>query len=354
MARPKTLQALLDTLEPGVRAAFLAAMQNVRDDAVIADIIDALTKGDIERAIRAIPLGAEYLAPLDSALRQSHQDGGEWAMQSLQAMAKTQGVQVTARFNPRNLRAERFTAEQSARLVTEVLEETKAGLRALMVQQLKNNTAPRSAALDIVGRVNKLTGKRGGGLVGLHSQDIDLADRLKGMLSDPEQIRRFFIKDAATGKSRPRYKNTPKSFNTRIRAAIKAGRGLNASDLNGFTNIHRNNLLRNRGESIARTELLGSLSHAEDEGLEQLIERGTVGRDYVYSEWDSSEDQDTRDSHRAMDGQRRRQGEPFVTGDSFLMLFPGDRSLGAPAKEIIKCRCVRRIDIDFIGSAAAR
>jgi uncharacterized protein with gpF-like domain len=111
-------------------------------------------------------------------------------------------------------------------------------------------------------------------------------------------------------------------------------------------------MLKVRGEAIARTELLESTRTAEDRSLQQLVESGQVQQQNIKSKWDASGDSDTRDSHRAMDGQVRGQGEPFKSGDGYLLLHPGDRSLGAPAEELINCRCLRRIDIDFLQQAA--
>ncbi len=54
-------------------------------------------------------------------------------------------------------------------------------------------------------------------------------------------------------------------------------------------------------------------------------------------EWDAAGDKDTRDSHSAMDGQKRGLDEPFTTGDGWQLMHPGDGSLGAPAEEVINC-----------------
>lgn len=64
-----------------------------------------------------------------------------------------------------------------------------------------------------------------------------------------------------------------------------------------------------------------------------------------FHSWLSSRDRRVRKppksgaNHAAMDGQRVRVGEPFVTPRGFRLLFPGDVSLGAPADEVINCRC---------------
>lgn len=44
-------------------------------------------------------------------------------------------------------------------------------------------------------------------------------------------------------------------------------------------------------------------------------------------------------NHRRMDGQRVPIDQPFVTPEGYRLMFPGDRSLGAPAGTIVNCRC---------------
>jgi len=44
-------------------------------------------------------------------------------------------------------------------------------------------------------------------------------------------------------------------------------------------------------------------------------------------------------NHRAMDGQTVRLGQPFLTPRGYRLMFPGDRSQGAPADEVVNCRC---------------
>ncbi len=80
------------------------------------------------------------------------------------------------------------------------------------------------------------------------------------------------------------------------------------------------------GENISEQVL-------NDEDFRKAIESGRTGK-----EWVSMKDSKVRETHDIADGQTRKITEPFVVGDSLLM-FPGDWSLGADAKEIMNCRC---------------
>jgi hypothetical protein len=55
--------------------------------------------------------------------------------------------------------------------------------------------------------------------------------------------------------------------------------------------------------------------------------------------WDATLDEVTRPHHWAADGMTVPVDEPFVIAGE-KMMFPGDDSLGATAKNLINCRCV--------------
>lgn len=55
--------------------------------------------------------------------------------------------------------------------------------------------------------------------------------------------------------------------------------------------------------------------------------------------WDATLDEVTRPHHWVADGLTVPVDEPFVVGGE-RMMFPGDDSLGATAKNLINCRCI--------------
>lgn len=83
-----------------------------------------------------------------------------------------------------------------------------------------------------------------------------------------------------------------------------------------------------RTGTIARTEMLRAVNGGTLYGYQQ----GGVTK----KEWMASLDSNTRDTHAELNGEIVRVDEPF-TRASFPMMFPGDP--GAPAEEVINCRC---------------
>jgi hypothetical protein len=336
MAR-KTLKQLLDELAPGVKEAFEKSVANMRSDIQFEALIEALANQDIEGAMRIIRLSAEYYAPLDRAMRNAYEEGGDFFFDQWRAQAKRQRANVTVgRFDGRSPRSEQFLRQQSSKMI--VGDVPRDTIREILRGNMEAGTSPRKAALDLAGRMNKVTGRREGGIIGLTDQQAGWVNNARMELEGTPKTMEAFLQRKARDRR----------FDATIRKAIREGRTLTPTEVNRMIGRYSDNLLQVRAEAIARTELLSAMHEAQAEGLRQLIERGEVRSDQITQEWDASGDDDTRQSHRSMDGQKRKQGEPFVTGNGHLMLYPGDRSLGAPGSEIVQCRCRVSTDIDFL------
>lgn len=81
---------------------------------------------------------------------------------------------------------------------------------------------------------------------------------------------------------------------------------------------------------------------AQNAGRYEAFERAEkVGVDLTI-EWLATLDGRTRHDHRMMHGQRRKVGEPFITPDGFLIMYPAQQGPGSsdiPQREIWNCRC---------------
>lgn len=130
--------------------------------------------------------------------------------------------------------------------------------------------------------------------------------------------------------------------NTQKDDALKALRGLvDPSSIVGreidalLTNVYRVNkdkgIKHSRAVTIARTES----TYARNLGFEDTYKDNPFVR---ARKWSSALDSFTRESHSLANGQIANLDEPFKVGTSKLR-FPGDTSQGAPAEEIVNCRC---------------
>lgn len=90
-----------------------------------------------------------------------------------------------------------------------------------------------------------------------------------------------------------------------------------------------------RGFLIARTEIISSSNAATHFGMSHFVPPKSLKKD-----WLATGPPRTRPTHltAGKDQKDVNYEDPFVVGSSLLM-FPGDHSMGASAKEIIQCRC---------------
>lgn len=332
MARLKSVNELIDQLEPTVRKAFEQAVDSIRNDIRFADLERAIAASDVAQAMAVIGLNESYFGPLEEALRAAHIQAATETYDGVKQIGSRRGVRVSGKFNTRNLRAEQLVRRYSSDRVVEITQATVQALRESLDLSMRAGTSPRTVALDLVGRIGP-SGKRVGGIVGLDSQK---AEWVRSMRDDLLELHPNYFKRKLRNRS----------FDPVVRRAMASGRPLPRSVISLATEAYSNRLLRLRGEAIARTELLTSLHAAQQEGLNQLVDIGQVPRSAIKETWDSSADKFTRPDHRAAHKQPKENGVFLVGG--YAMAHPGDSSRGAPAKQTIQCRCTVRVDINFM------
>ncbi|HXG70887.1 MAG TPA: phage minor head protein [Gemmatimonadaceae bacterium] len=191
-----------------------------------------------------------------------------------------------------------------------------------MTNGVVNGRNPRSTALDITGRINRVTGRREGGIVGLTSQQMEYVANMRAELADPETASGYFSR-----------KRRDRRFDRTVAKAIREGRPVAAAAIEKAAGRYADRLLALRGEMIARTETLTALNASNYESLLQTIDGGVVRIDQVQREWRTSMDGRVRDSHTRMNRERRGLYERFSNG----LMYPGDPS--GSAAQRINCRC---------------
>ena len=95
-------------------------------------------------------------------------------------------------------------------------------------------------------------------------------------------------------------------------------------------------LTKPRALMIARTETHNAAVYAQ---YQVSVEYETYYGERLYKQWSATRDKRVRDTHRAMNRHPVIPlNQAFTVGGS-QMLMPGDSTLGAPAREVINCRC---------------
>ena len=80
------LDTILAQLEPQVRQAFEDAIADIRSAAQLQAVLGHIEAGNIEAALIALNLRAEFFAPLDDALTRAFHAGGVSALAGLPAL----------------------------------------------------------------------------------------------------------------------------------------------------------------------------------------------------------------------------------------------------------------------------
>jgi len=335
MARKQTLDDLIDLFTPEIRDAFLAAIQGVNSNAIISDMISAIEAGDPARAFQALGFSPAAMRPLTEKIEQAFERGGVLTGENFPKYLNTPSGRTVFRFDVRNSRAEAWLRDHSAGLVTRLTDEARANVRTVLDRGMTDGRNPRAVALDLIGRIDPVSRNRVGGIIGLtQNQENWVASARRKLVNLDNAYFTMELRD--------------KRFDRTVLRAINDGRPLPAETVEKLIIAYKNNALRYRGESIARTEALQSLNRSENEAYLQAVDLGAVNRASARRVWDSVGDSRVRWSHSKMEAQEVGLDEPFVSPRGARMMHPGDTSLGAPADEVVMCRCRVRMKVDFL------
>lgn len=329
-----SFEQLIQGWSPRLRKAFLDAVYQLRNAAQLENIARRLIANDIEGAVSAAGLNPVAFRQLDVQTSLAFESSGNITAKLIPIVADgVTGVRQVFRFDMANPDARNWLHEHSSQFVTQILDDQRNMIREFLAQAITDGVNPRSTALKLVGIINKATGKREGGIIGLTTSQMQWVRNYEAEL-------RAGSLGALTRQLRDR------RFDPSVRAAAASGEPISDSTITAMVKAYSNRALQMRGEAIARTETVLALHQAQNQAMQQAIDSGIIQAQAVSFSWHTAHDERVRDSHESMDGQRRRLGDPFVDGDGNLLEYPGDPS--APAETTINCRCWREPDVDFL------
>lgn len=341
MARKPTLDQILTNLinsfTPEIAEAFKAAIQDIVDRTILKDVVAAIRLGDPERAFRVLGYSEAAMRPLSSAIENAFETGGVAVGSTFPKRLFTPNGPTIYRFDVRNVRAEKWLREKSGSLITKIGNDASVAVRNIMHDNMISGRNPRNTALDIVGRINPVTKRREGGVIGLNGPQERAVSAMRRDLLELNP--RYFTR-----------KRRDKRFDSIVRKKFKAG-NVDGVSINKLTGRYKDNLLVLRGETIARDGALEALNRSEWEAMKQASDMGAISNRGVERIWDATDNvkgRRTRDDHVDMEGQSVGLDEAFVFPDGTRAMYPQDRSLNASAKEIIGCRCRVRTKINWL------
>jgi uncharacterized protein with gpF-like domain len=338
-AQRKRINDLLEPYTKEVRDAFLASVQNLADGVDLGAVIRALDAGDLNAAVQALNIEAAAFTPYQQALSSAFQAGGAASAAALPVLRGANGAVFAVRFDGQATGAMDWVITHAGTHIKEVVEDQIVMARNQLRDSLAAGLNPRDAALSLVGRLDRQTGRRVGGTFGLTDWQAGVVRNVRDRLTrgDPASLNDYLslaLRD--------------KRFDKTVRNVIAGKDTLSKSKIDDIVRQYENRFLKHRGDTIARTEVMTALHAGQHEQLEQLIRSGKVKRNQVRRVWRTASDRRVRDSHGHMEGQSVGLDEPFVSGDGNRLLYPGDPN--APAADRINCRCDVTVRIDFLSN----
>lgn len=334
---------LLAKYETDLKSAFMSAIDDVKSSIVLRVVVEKLERGDVNGAISAMHLDADAFAKLELALAEAYNAGGQATVGNLPKVADPEGNRVIWRFGVRNEPGEQELRQHSATMVTRIVEDQRQGIRQALETGLSEGRNPRSTALDVIGRINRVTGNREGGIIGLTApQERYVASAREELSSgDPKAMRAFL------GRAR-----RDKRFDRTILKAIKDGKPLDAATVNRIVGRYSDRLLDLRGEMLARTETMTALGKSRDDAIRQQIATGKIKAEDVTKIWHSASDNRVRHTHQVLNGKSAPLDGLFVSESGATLRYPHDPD--GSAEEVIGCRCFCEYKIDYFASVVER
>ncbi len=211
------LEQLVSSYEPLLRAAFMAAVDDIRSNIVLRRIVERLEKGDISGAIDAMFIEEAAFNPLEEALRQAFNAGGVDTVSNMPTLKDPDGYAIVIRWDARNVAAESWLLDHSSYLVTNIISDQREAIRTTLTESLARGDNPTKAAKAIVGPVNradqveKITGRYAAGLLKLRADTIALNETFQAMAAAKDMAFRQQIENGnlSAGVVTKTWRHTP-------------------------------------------------------------------------------------------------------------------------------------------------
>jgi hypothetical protein len=336
---PQALEQLIAKLEPELAGVILDALQALRDGVDLTALQDALERNDIEAAIVALDISPADFNQYTLARMSAYAEAG-----ALEAayIPTDEAASVRFTFDMSNPRAERWIRTQAAERITGYTTEQVEVAREVINEGYARGDGPQQIALDLAGRIDRSTGRRAGGIIGLSEPQAEYVRSMRTRLlsGNPEEMRKVL-----SGMSLRDHR-----YDALIQRHIEAGTPLDRADVDKLTGRYADRLLRRRGEDIARTETAQGVMGARREAYAQALDKEGLPPDAITKRWRHLGGlKDARELHLIMAGKEVvGLDTPFVLPDGTMMQHSHDPAGGV--KHNANCRCSTDFDIDFLAA----
>lgn len=323
ISQQRQIEDLIKQYGPQIAKAFLSAMAKARSAVDQKAVIAALDAKNLDGAVQLLRIDQSTMFELQEAIRSTFIGGGQATEVALPI-----GIRGSFSFNGRHLRAEAWIANEGAALIQGIEADSMEMTRRVITAGLQEGQSSATIARQITGTLNRITGRREGGALGLTVQQADsiLSGRAKLASGDRAAMQEYL-----------QLKLRDRRYDAMVKRAIKDGKPVAPANLETIIKAHTSKALKYRGEMIAKNEAFSAQAAGRDEAYRQMLERPDVAD--VTARWQHNLSQVPRLDHVAMDGTviSLKRGQVFQFPD-VAMKHPHDPAGGA--KHSIGCRCI--------------
>lgn len=268
----RLLHRVADSRLDKVKKAFLLAIAVTQDKVVMARMAEALQNGDlasVENMIDWAAFGVGF-GVVRETFREIVDEVGKATARGL-----SEKLKVGLRFDLLNPRAVEFINQHTGELITQITEESRQAIRAIIRQAFEEGGHPYQQARKII-------------------QHIGLTER------QSRAVENFRRRQLEAGVSRTEADRRAEAYAKR--------------------------LLRDRAENIARTETMMASNEGQREAWRQATEQGLIDEAEMEREWIVTPDDRLCPICLVMDGKRAPIGGTYENGSGGPPLHP-------------RCRC---------------
>lgn len=341
LSQRQVLENLANEWEQKLAQEWLDAIRSITSAVILKDLIAELERGNLEAAMRMLDITPERFARFEAGILQAYNAGGVATVNGMPSVRDPSGNRVTFSWGVRNTPAEQIMRSHAAGLVDSLVGEQLTSVRSVLVDGLARGKNPRQTALDLVGKINRRTGFREGGLIGLMPSSVQTLDKIyAGLRSGDAQAMRDYLG----------YALRDKRFDGHVRRALEQGGAVPADAVDRIVTAYSNKALMERGKALALTETNIALAKAKTDAFQQQIDAGKLEAGDMVKTWGRTISKEPRNGHLAMAGKSIPFGEMFTLPSGYQCTGPHDPNL--PASELVGCKCYMDITISFAKRAA--
>lgn len=302
----KRLEELLARYEPRIARKFRQVMQRVKDARSLAELEVALENGTAGQVLADVTNAAGQVAAEGAAVHN--------LVAAEVAAVLADQLDKLVSYDSTNTRAVQRLARNRLVLSTYLTEEQRQAIGEALIEGASEGINPRRTAIAIRDSIG-LDAERTK-WVANYRRALERADR---------HALDYTLRDARSDRA--------------VARAVDAGVPLPKGRIDKLVDRYAARQLQSRAELVAQDQTVQALSEANEEAYAQAIESGHLDEDRIQCTWRQASRATRRESHVPMNGQRRREGVPFLSGNGYALRYPHDPD--APLSERLHCACVK-------------